>query len=330
MDAKVPPTLEAVPPKPEPKTQPVIKAPTRVIVSPMTQKAETIFAAELCGFLRDQVSFVDNINRDIHTVGAIPETVHIQLLDGTKNGSPTQAAVVRFRHASHTDREMIFIAIRGSGVALREKWLMENDCEPTTMVQTRGVPKIYIPGKGFDDIRVHKGVLRGYRSIGAELRKIVQTCPAKSNLVIAGYGFGGAIANVAALDLVNRNRSDPYHADVAVRLVTFNTPQYFANKVFHNALRSLVERYTAYARAWDPVSRMGPMNKIYSLPIRPTTWVHDDINPRSTHPTRETYTVAPPARVALGFWPLCCGCGPRDNPEDHSIGKILGHLRIDH
>ena len=323
MDAKVPSTIEAVPPKPEPKSQPVIKAASRIIVSPMTQKDETIFAAELCGFLRDQVSFVDNITRDIHTVGAIPETVHIQLLDGTRNGSPTQGAVVRFRHISHTAREMIFIAIRGSGVALREKWLMENDCDSTNMVQIRGVP-----GKGVSERQVHKGGLRGYRSMSSELRKIVQTCPAKTNLVIAGYGFGGAIANVAALDLVNRNRSDTYHADIAVRLVTFNAPQYFANKVFHNSLRTLVHRYNAYARAWDPVSRMESTNKIYSLPVRMTTWIHDDINPRSTHPTRETYTIAPPARVAFGFWPLCCGCGPRDNPEDHSIGKILGHLRL--
>jgi hypothetical protein len=322
MDAKVPSTIEATPPKPQPK------APTQVIVSPMTTKDEVIFAAELCGFLREQSSFVENVTRNLHSVGATSETVRIQLLDGTKNGSPTQAAVIRFRHASHTDREHIFVVVRGSGVALREKWLMENDCEPTNMVQTRGLAKTYVAGKYSGVIQIHKGVLRGYRSVESELRKIVQTCPAKSNLVITGYGFGGAIANVAALDLVNRNRSDPYHADIAIRLVTFNAPQYFANKVFHHSLRSLLENHSAYARALDPVSRMVSMNKSYSLPIYMTTWVHEDTNPRSVHPTRETRSVAPPAGAVTGFWPVCCGCGPQDNPEDHSIGKILGHLRI--
>jgi hypothetical protein len=323
MAAKTPPTLHATPPIRTVKTLSMAIPFTKPIVSPMTKRAETIFAAELCDLLRNQSSFLKNVSHAIPSIGAIPGTIHIHIVDGTKNGSPTQVAVVRFRHASHTEREMVFIIVRGSGVALREKWLIENVCEPTNMVQTRGIPT-----KDGNPILVHKGVLRGYRSVQPELRKIVQTCPAKTNIVIAGYGFGGAIANIAALDLVNRNRSDPYHVDIPIRLLTFSAPQYFANAVFHKSLRDMVPRYSAYSRAWDPVARMSSMDKIYSPPMRGTIWIHDNVTPKSTHHTRETVTIAPPARVALGCWPLCCGCGPRDDPGDHDIGRILGHLRI--
>ena len=323
MAAKVPTPVDGTSPKPAPKSSSIPTPPTDFVVSPMTFKSETIFTAEICDLLRDQESFVSNVTRKVHSIGAIPESVCIQIVDGTKNGSPTQAAVVRFRHASHRAREIVFIAVRGSGVSLREKWLMENDCDPTNMVQTRGIPT----GKDVDAIQVHKGVLRGYRSVQLELRKIVQSCPAKTNLVIAGYGFGGAVANVAAMDLANRNRCDPYHVDIPIRLVTFSAPHFFANRTFHNALRVLVPRHSSYSRAWDPVSRMKTMNALYSSPVRKTVWIHDNITPKSARYTRETVSIGPPARVAIGCWPLCCGCGPHDDPEDHDIGRILSHLR---
>ena len=313
-------------PEPEPKSHPKT-AVRHHMVPPMTNKEVTKFTAELCSFMCNQQSFATKTKEALRIIGAIHDTIRIHIVDGTRNGEPTQAAVIRFRHTSDGTREHMYVVIRGSGVAMREKWLVENNSEPTNMVQTRGMPIAYVCGA--EDIRVHKGVLRGYRSIQNTVRSAIRKCAPMTRVVITGYGFGGAIANVAALDLANRNRFDPYHADIAMCLLTFGSPLWFANKTFHVSLRRLVPKHTAYSRAWDPVPRMKSTSKEYSLPQIATTWIHDRNNTSTQTPERETYethSVAPPARVSCGFWPLCCGCGPRDNLDDHCIDKIMCHL----
>jgi hypothetical protein len=317
-------------PAPKPAPEPVPKPPSTKLSAPiqmmspiMNRRTETIFSAELCDLLKEPSSFTQNVSRAFDTIGALPGTVRIRLLDGTKNGSPTWAAVVHFRHLANSNKETIFVVIRGSGDTLREKWLMEHDCEPAKMSQTRGVPMIGTNQSRHRNIWVHRGVLRGYRSIQMGLRDIVKKCPAQTKLVITGYGFGGAIANVAALDLANRNHMDPYHADIQIRLVTFGTPHYFADHTFHSLLMALVSQYTSYSGAWDPITRMSSKDSLFTRPLRPTIWLH-----RSERNIYETRSITLPMRVTMGCWPLCCGCGPRDDPVDHNIQIILNHLRV--
>lgn len=291
------------------------------VISPMTPTQENILAGKLCDWLKDTETFTKNVICGMTTIPTVPGSTVIQLVDGTRNGASQQAAIIRFRHQAHASRERIFLVVRGSGMAAREAWLMKNDAEPVPMSQI-------LTGTRIDTatpILVHKRVLRAYRSIESEFRKIVRDCPAKSTVLVAGYGMGGAVARIAAMDLATRNRSDPYHTNLPIRVITFGAPQWFANKSFHTALQSFISGDTSYAGAWDPIPRLLSAHKTYVRSSVPTIWVHD--NDSSESSTRETISVSPPSRMVYGCWPLCCGCGPREDSYDHSIQYILAHLK---
>lgn len=307
------------------ETKPEIVLPKMKIVEPLSRHKQDTYGAELCAWFRDSKTFVENVRKSLDEIGAVLSTVNIRLLDGTRNGGNTHAAIVRFRHNSSDVKEYVFVVIYGSGIVGREKWIIENNAEPVVM---SNMTDCVLVGVSKDrEILVHKGILRSYRSIQKDIRKIVSDCSAKTEMILCGYGVGGAIARVAALDLMIRNKMNPHHVTIPIRVVSFSSPQYYANTNFHTVYKLLVNDDIGYSMAWDPIPRLRSPNSTYIQTRVLTRWIHAE------HPHKgryDTMSISPPKRVAMGWFPLCCGCGPRDDSEEHDIGKILSYLRIKH
>ena len=305
------------------ESKPTIVLPKMKIVEPLSRHKQDTYGAELCAWFLDSKTFVENVRKSLGEIGAILSTVNIRLLDGTRNGGNTHAAIIRFHHVSNESKEYIFVVIYGSGIVGREKWLVENNADPVVMSNMADCALVGVTKD--KEILVHKGILRSYRSIQKEIRNVLRDCPAKTEMILCGYGVGGAIARVAAFDLMIRNKMNPHHVTIPIRIVSFSSPQYYANSNFHAVYKLLINDDTSYSMAWDPIPRLRSPNSTYTQTHVLTHWIHAE------HPHKgryDTISVTPPRRVAMGWFPLCCGCGSRDDTEEHDIGKILSYLRI--
>jgi hypothetical protein len=288
--------------------------------SPLTKKEEDILAADMCIWLKNTETFVENTTKGLCDFGAIDDSIKIIMLDGSTNGENIKGAIVQYRHTSFEPREHIILVLRGSGDVAKEISEAEKNAEPTVMCLNA------VSKRSTEYTEVHKGYLRKYRAIQSRIRDVIRRCPAKSQLIITGYGVSGAVARIAAVDLAYRNRIDPYHTNIPIRLITFNAPQYVGNKSFNERLDYLITDDVAYAGAWDPVSRIKPINSRFMRSPEETKWVHTDPRPDALGKTYETVHSKPPRKTFM--WCIPVICGEHEIASEHDIGRMLGHLRV--
>lgn len=242
----------------------------------------------------------------------------IQAVDGIKNGESVQAVIIQTKHSkivkNHT---WLFVVIRGSGMVEKEKWILDQRPELVPMVLDDDFyypPIVSCLGK-IRRLKVHSGLLRGYRSIQAEIRKAVRETPATATVIFGGYGTGGAIAQLAALDNVIRNIRDPYHRTLPVECCVFNSPR-VGNRLFVRKFEMMVRTNERWVSGADEISAL-PVNKKYHHTgqvhlFNPTTLKLDIKKKHEGH------------RVGEG----CLWFGWRPVAEHHDVGKILAYLRV--
>ena len=242
----------------------------------------------------------------------------IKAVDGIKNGESVQAVIIQTKHSkivkNHT---WLFIIIRGSGMVEKEKWILEQRPELVPMVLDDDFyypPMVTCLGK-IRKLKVHSGLLRGYRSIQAEIRKAIRETPATATVIFGGYGTGGGMAQLAALDNVIRNIRDPYHRTLPVECCVFNSPR-VGNRLFVRKFEMMVRTSERWVSGFDEISAL-PVSKKYHH----TGQVH------LFNPTTLKLEVKPKCeghRVGEG----CLWWSFRPVTEHHDIGKILAYLRV--
>jgi len=60
-----------------------------------------------------------------------------------------------------------------------------------------GLTEFFLPGQG----EVHEGFLSTYTLVRDEIKKLLETIPAKARIFVAGHSLGAALATLAAMDL---------------------------------------------------------------------------------------------------------------------------------
>jgi hypothetical protein len=164
-------------------------------------------------------------------------------------------------------------------------------------------------------LKVHSGLLRGYRSIQAEIRKAIRETPATSTVIFGGYGTGGSIAQLAALDNVVRNIRDPYHRTLPIECCVFNSPR-VGNRLFVRKFEMMVRTNERWVTGGDEISAL-PVSKKYHHTGHVRVFNTSTLK-LETKPKWEG------RRLGEG----CLWWGWRPVKEDHDIGKILAYLRV--
>jgi hypothetical protein len=278
-----------------------------------------LLLANVCTAFKDLDSVIDGTTHALKICGYDLTHTKIHGIDGIKNGESVQALIISTKHSkivkNHT---WVFVVIRGSGLVEKEKWILQQ--RPELVCMTLDDDDYYppVPTNCFGKIRrvmVHSGLLRGYRSIQADIRKSIREAPATSTMIFGGYGVGGAIAQLAALDNIVRNIRDPYHRTLPVECCVFNSPR-VGNVIFKRRFEIMIPVAERWIYGNDEISALPVSNQYYH-----TGHLHI-IDPITLKPSYKEKSEG--RRVGSGclFW------GWTPEKEHHDVGKILAYLRI--
>ena len=276
---------------------------------------EVLFCAKLCSYLQDPSTCCSHVITMMSDAKEfVVDKTHMTLVDGVHSGEDAKALILEHRRKEDHGLHQVTIAFRGSGNVDKELWLLNRMAEPENL---------YLDGAPGDlgfAVPVHKGLLRMYRSIESKIREVIRRCPPRSRIVMTGYGTGGALARIAALDCAWRNRMDPYHLNNPFRVVTFGTPAFAGRQMRMLLHRAGVTDDVNLAGALDPVARWNssPRKIRWILPpVETTGWIYWDIIGGSV--MKPSVTI--PSIKTWGFWTV-----PND-PKEHDIGRIISHIR---
>lgn len=105
-------------------------------------------------------------------------------------------------------------------------------------------------------VKLHQGFYKEYCSLRQDILKVADTDKA---LIFGGHSKGGAIAQIAAVD-VN------YHTRSTVKLVTFGSPA-CGNKAAARSAQNRISHITAYRNTFDLVPFLLLWNAHASVPV---------------------------------------------------------------
>lgn len=277
---------------------------------------EVLFCAKLCSYLQDPSTCCSHIVTAMSdaTEFVVNKTLLIQV-DGVHSGEDAKALIVEHRRKDDPGLHQVTVVFRGSGNVEKEFWLLNRMAEePEFLTLERA------PGDPPFDVPVHRGLMRMYRSIETKIREVVRRCPPRSRVVMTGWGTGGALARIGALDCAWRNRLDRYHLNIPFRIVTFGTPAFAGRQMMPLLNRAGVRDDVNFAGALDPVARWNHTPKKVkwlTAPVGTTGWLYWDSERGSV--MKPSYSV--PVIKSWGLWKV------PDDPREHDIGKIISHLR---
>lgn len=278
-----------------------------------------LFLANVCtAFKTIDDGFIPIIEHSLVSCGYDLTQSKIKAVDGIKNGESVQAVIIQTKHSkivkNHT---WLFIIVRGSGMVDKEKWILDQRSELVPMILDDDFyypPIVTCLGK-IRRLKVHSGLLRGYRSIQADIRKSIRESPATTTVIFGGYGTGGAISQLAALDNVIRNIRDPYHRTLPVECCVFNSPR-VGNRLFVRKFEMMVRTHERWVSGMDEISALPSSKKYHHTGhvhlFNPTTLKH------------EVKDVMEGNRVGQG----CLWWKWRPINDHHDVGKILAYLRL--
>jgi len=106
-------------------------------------------------------------------------------------------------------------------------------------------------------IRVHRGFLRGYKSVRKKVHGCVRNYVTENKpIVVVGHSQGGAFSFLGAVDIQwNMREGDLQERRREVYAITFGAPR-VGNKAFRNSYVVRVKRTWRYAGAFDVVTRV--------------------------------------------------------------------------
>ena len=268
---------------------------------------EILFCANVCSLLTNIDTVGEKVADLVEKQDFLTKFTKIRSIDGITSGENAQALIIHCRYPDNMNVHNIYVVFRGSGMFEREKWIMDN--RPELMKMMLNGP--FQP----ENIMVHSGLLRMYRSVQMELRRIAKEAPPLTRFIMSGYGTGAALARLAALDIAWNTRLDPYRLDAIVKTITFATPV-FANKEFQELSKSICKGGDiSIAGAEDPLCHIPVIDTRFRCCDK-TRWIK-----QLTVGSGEVYSINPPIKRSWGIFKL-----PLDI-KDHGIERILIHLR---
>lgn len=114
-------------------------------------------------------------------------------------------------------------------------------------------------GEGYQGkVRVHRGFYQAYLSVREEVLKVAN-CDRK--LILAGHSAGGAIAQIAAVDI-------NYQLDKPVETITFGSPA-CGNKYWQQSASSRIKTNSNYIIPFDLV----PFSLLFYHHVTPFIWL---------------------------------------------------------
>ena len=166
-----------------------------------------------------------------------------------KDGESTRAGILLFRKNSHGDGDII-LAFHGTQ-------------DMSDVKVDLNFPMMATNSIGLKEGYAHQGFLQRYMESRESITDILQLFASeiakdkRLNVMVTGHSLGGALAQIAAIDL-NNNILPTLHKNANIELITFNAPRAFDFTAAAGFNKILGDKTIRLWRSHDPVSAVAP------------------------------------------------------------------------